>query len=617
MIKFKVCFILIIISLTINIFGQTKDNCNCDEAVLVSEKLESSSSLPSNISINNLLKPLLNNKNLNCKINYYHFQVKLGFANQNLEQVEQNLISAEKLISKQNCLSLYIQQRKFLANLYNIKANYAKQLSYEIEILSLVENNGSRVEITNSLLNVAQTLNRINKPKDAIKYAKQASSNIKTIPDSAEKISVLNKASAAYLWYAQDFKDKNFLDSAKYFSTKALQLSKKYKLDKPQISALIRLNAIAQEENNLNQAIFYLSRAAALCDINTDIAQLASIYSDKANIFKLKKDYNQAKKFADSSLYFNLRFKYAPLIANSYHVIYEIEQARGDFKSALEAFKSEKNIIDSLNSKEQQTQVTELEQKYQKTKSEGIIVKLSQEQKISLLKFRLLAVISVSLFILAVLIFLALRQKSLKQKQVLLETEQRLNRVRINPHFFFNALTTLQGMILNQNDKSKAVTLIYSFSKIMRQTLESSYLEKHSINEEVNYLKEYLDLNLLDNPNKYAYNFNFENFNDLDEIEIPVMLIQPFVENAIEHGFSNISYLGKIDITFIKNDKNLEIKIRDNGKKSSKSNQNYTPRALQIIKDRLYLINQNNHQKANFNAHFSSSGAEVIINLPL
>jgi LytS/YehU family sensor histidine kinase len=172
-------------------------------------------------------------------------------------------------------------------------------------------------------------------------------------------------------------------------------------------------------------------------------------------------------------------------------------------------------------------------------------------------------------------------------------------------------------MILNENDKSKAVSLIYSFSKIMRQTLESSYLEKHSINDEVIYLKEYLELNLLDNPIKYSYDFYFENINDLDEIEIPIMLIQPFVENTIEHGFSNINYLGKIEIIFCKKDINLEIRVKDNGGKSSKNIQNHTPRALQIITDRLYLLNQNNKQKANFHANFSVNGAEVIINLPL
>ena len=287
MIKFKIYFILLIISITLNVFGQKKDDCNCDEAVLISKKLVSESSLKDSLSTQNLLKPLLYSKNLNCKITYYHFQVKLGFANQNLEQVEGNLALAEKLISRQKCPKLYIQQLKFFANLYNIKANYAKQLSYELEILKLVEDKESNLEITTSLLNVAQTLNRINKPKDAIIYAKRASINIKTIPESVEKVAILNKASAAYLWYAQDFKDKIYLDSAKYFSAKALQLSREYKLDKPQISALIRLNAIAQEENNLNQAIFYLSKAAALCNLNTDISQLASIYSDKANIFKL------------------------------------------------------------------------------------------------------------------------------------------------------------------------------------------------------------------------------------------------------------------------------------------------------------------------------------------
>ena len=97
----------------------------------------------------------------------------------------------------------------------------------------------------------------------------------------------------------------------------------------------------------------------------------------------------------------------------------------------------------------------------------------------------LLALVALTFFI---------RQQSLKSKQTILETEQRLNRARMNPHFFFNALSALQSFALQENDGKALASNLSKFSHIMRETLESTYKEYVTIEQEKDFLNEYLEL---------------------------------------------------------------------------------------------------------------------------
>ncbi|MCU0376573.1 MAG: histidine kinase, partial [Chitinophagaceae bacterium] len=125
-----------------------------------------------------------------------------------------------------------------------------------------------------------------------------------------------------------------------------------------------------------------------------------------------------------------------------------------------------------------------------------------------------------------------------------------LNRARMNPHFFFNTLTALQTMALQKSpDKTLGLNLS-KFAAIMRITLESTYHEYVTIYDETAYLTTYLNLQQLRFPNKFDFEIKQEDDLDTEAHLIPSMLIQPFVENAIEHGFNNIDYTGKLDINF-------------------------------------------------------------------
>ncbi len=173
---------------------------------------------------------------------------------------------------------------------------------------------------------------------------------------------------------------------------------------------------------------------------------------------------------------------------------------------------------------------------------------------------------------------------------------------------------------LSQQEKSTQTTLYTSrLAKIMRQSLENTYEGVVSIEDEIDFLTQYLEIQKLRFLNKFEYQFHIDDNLETNELKLPGMLTQPFVENAIEHGFKDINYIGKIDIYFKNNNQNIYIIIEDNGKgvNELKSNKEHKSRAMQIIKDRLYLFNKQHKSNAFYDIENSNNnGFKIAVTLP-
>lgn len=157
----------------------------------------------------------------------------------------------------------------------------------------------------------------------------------------------------------------------------------------------------------------------------------------------------------------------------------------------------------------------------------------------------------------------------------------------------------------------------------MRETLESTYKDYVSIEQEMDFLNEYIEIQSIRYPQKFTYRINAHPDLEIDDILIPSMILQPFVENSIEHGFSGIAHAGHVEIGFEQVGQSINILIQDNGKglqtTPSTDHPEHISRASQIIKDRFYLLNIKLKTKASFSIDNVNDGHGVIvkINLPL
>lgn len=174
---------------------------------------------------------------------------------------------------------------------------------------------------------------------------------------------------------------------------------------------------------------------------------------------------------------------------------------------------------------------------------------------------------------------------------------------QMNPHFFYNALNTIQAYIFT-NDKFKANAYLSKFSRLTRMILEMSEKETITLEEEITSLKLYIDLEQMRFTDSFTYEITTDNIIDLSTIKLPPMLIQPFVENAIKHGLLPKEDNKKLNIDFSVEEKKLIVRIDDNGigrKKAEEINQMRNEKHISFSskanEKRLEILNKGNNNK--------------------
>lgn len=207
------------------------------------------------------------------------------------------------------------------------------------------------------------------------------------------------------------------------------------------------------------------------------------------------------------------------------------------------------------------------------------------------------------LFLTGIAFLLVLRRKNIElgrrqmEHQMIL-LEQKSLQAMMNPHFIFNSLGSIQNYLLH-NKPNEAGVYLSQFARLIRQNLNAIDTSTVNLEEEVDRLKNYLDLEILRMENKLNYFIEIDEAVESEDVLIPSMIIQPFVENSIWHGIANIEGKGIIGITFrLKDEKSLQITIEDSGigiqnaEKYVSQSDKHLKLGMTITRKRLVLLSQ-------------------------
>ena len=180
----------------------------------------------------------------------------------------------------------------------------------------------------------------------------------------------------------------------------------------------------------------------------------------------------------------------------------------------------------------------------------------------------------------------------------LLQSEFKALSYQINPHFIFNVLNSIQYYILKK-DTDNAVHLLGSFALLIRRIVNNSRQQYIGIIEEVECLKEYMDLEKMRLDNKFEYTINIDSSIDIEDKNILPMIMQPLVENSIWHGIVPSSKPGIISIDFRKEKGAVICKVEDNGvgintSINKEKSQNNLSLAMKNVSERLKIISELN-----------------------
>lgn len=486
--------------------------------------------------------------------------------------------------------------------------NLALDIYYEL--LSINNQNASQYRIAETYLEIANVLRSNNDLENCTKYFRFAMIKAKEDNHTGIQVKACTQLCKVYNgWITLD------LDSSVYYGEKAI--------------------AIALEANDEYHYADAISVVAAplirVGQVRRGLAMSkeALSYADKYN-FSLQSRYylisNQAFAHNDLKMYDSARFymmKAGELRKNSIdfsRLKYRILKAQGNFEEALAAFEVYQKAYAETVKNRHQTNLSTLQARYETNIKEQELATLAQKTKAQdqqLIQQRHLLIGSI-LFIAMLIAGMVLlyRQRKLNKKQLLThlelkETRKRLSvekqyraaelkaiRSQMNPHFVFNALNSIQEYIM-ANEKAMAGKYLGKFADLMRIYLNHSQVKEVTIDEEIQAIRLYLDLEKMRFDDKLSYHFTIDDELDL-EAKIPSFMGQPYVENAIKHGLLHKKDDRHLNLSFSINDNHTLIySIEDNGigrEASAKINQvrAYSHRSFSTSanRSRLELLNE-------------------------
>lgn len=188
----------------------------------------------------------------------------------------------------------------------------------------------------------------------------------------------------------------------------------------------------------------------------------------------------------------------------------------------------------------------------------------------------------------------ALNEQQQEIEMINLALRSQLLKAQLDPHFMYNALNSIQYFIM-QHDSSSAIGYLSKFSKLMRQVLENSVNETVSISDEIKALTYYMDLERMRFNNSFSYIVDIDENIDPENTEIPSMLLQPYIENAIIHGMRTIKENGIIKLLVMLQADAVLCIVEDNGKGRKAENEyqvlrNHKSRATEATLNRIALL---------------------------
>lgn len=546
----------------------------------------------------------------------------------------------------------------YLANMYTVIGDFSTSNDTYILALESAEKTNNSGEIAKISMNLASNYNYTGDYEKAFKYGLYAL-KIK------ETTNNLTRICYHYIAMGNIFREnKNHAKWEEY-------VQKAYKIKEVEGCASFSdiakiynsLGGIAVQKDELEKGLLYYDTLLVLSEEAGYDTGISTALTNSAGIYKQLEDFDRALEMVTEAENYFGGNPYEILFSNNFKA--ELYQIEGQFAKGLELaneniqiedinnFSTEKlkclqllyelNFSlenydaaffwnDSLRSTESRLRdenirqsIEELETKYETEKNEQKIELLTIENQLK--NQRINASIGVVTVLLIVIMFLFYISNIKKKQAALLQNDlrQQVLRSQMNPHFIFNVLGSIQNFIL-KNDNRKASNFLSKFASLVRATLNNSAAETISLADEINMLKNYMELEKMRKEDHFTYEIIFDDDLETDFIQIPPMLIQPFIENSIKHGFKNLDHEGFLRLQISDKANWIEFIIEDNGKgisKVKKGNSTHRSMAIDIFEKRRKLIQQKHHKTFKFellnlkDTNPKLSGVKVTIDIPV
>ncbi|MDO6810615.1 tetratricopeptide repeat protein [Zobellia galactanivorans] len=348
-----------------------------------------------------------------------------------------------------------------------------------------------------------------------------------------------------------------------------------------------------------NKALASYSEAMALSQRKRDPKTLVSVLNNIGYTYMQAEEYESAEKFLRGAVTLNKNIKAinaAPYkgLGNLFLLKAQNDSAEANFNRALAIYSSKKDMKEEIDVRDKLIAISIMSGDYTKALNhqavrDSLQLNVNNLEKDRLLNFAnvnyevkrketeiqhqkeinrrntwlLISTVILFIFLLIIAAF-SIYNTKLRAANRASKLEQRLLRVQMNPHFIFNTLAAIQNIILDGNP-IKSSNHIAKFSKLIRQNFDYVRKESITLDKEIEMVTNYIETQQLRFNNAFAYSIEIEGIDDTSSIKLPPMLLQPFIENAIEYGLKGKKEGGELLLKIEKNGNELSFVISDNG----------------------------------------------------
>lgn len=490
-------------------------------------------------------------------------------------------------------------------------------------------------------MGIGLTLNRIaianlqfGRLVEAEKYMKEALDYFKLL-DNLELIDLVYNNLGIVATETKDFEL-----GIKYYS-QSLALRKKMGSGFWIAYSYFNIAALHLESNSLDSAEKYYALSVRTFKENTKKGTVPPmVLSGLGSLKEAQGLYAEAVINFKESLKGSEERKHTEMVVQTGALLAEALYKNGDFKEAFEALKNNQIQLFRLDSVNDVSKVSEIEEKYQNAEKEMEIIRLKSEELESrnkAQKSNILALAFGGLLLIGLLIAgIFIRRRKQKDRLKEIELNRQISdmklvalRSQMNPHFIFNCINTAQNFVLD-SDKEAAYDFLAKFAKLLRIVLENSDQTFVSLEDELSHLKLYIELEQIRFEKKFDFILEVDPELENGVFEMPSMMIQPFVENSISHGLMNKKEGNRsLKIELKKEGEMMFCLIEDNGVGREKAleikqekKKYYKSTALPNIQERLAIIEKNTGFSIDLNIEdlfeaSTASGTRINIRLPL
>lgn len=504
---------------------------------------------------------------------------------------------------------------------YRYNENYAQAVFYYLKALRIAEANNDLRNIAISCNGLGNTFANIpGKEDEALQYFERSLAAEEERGNSLGVAMNYLSISDYYTLKKQYAKSRNYLD-------KLLLINQK-RGDRHGLAITYEFygHNYLQEGVDLEKADSYFEQSFQQFEELGDLRKQADVLANRGDVNHKQGKDEPALRYYLRSMALGKKTGNKGIMLRTSKKLSEIYESWSDSAKALYFFKLAQEYKDSIDIVDQEIQIAALSKKYDIEQKESQIELLEKDNTLRLaelsaqrekLKNRGISILFLLTGFIAIIIisFMQYRNISMKRKATLLlaeEEKKKLNaiyekelaqaemlatRLQMNPHFLFNCLNSIKYLI-QVNQHKEAVKYLVTFSRFVRIILETS--KKHAIplDEELSLIRYYLILEASRFDDRFSFNIITDPNDQLDDILLPPLLLQPFVENAIWHGLLPSEKEDKtLDIIVSRHQYTVDIFINDNGIGRQKAKENthkpHTSMGTQITMDRIHLFNDN------------------------